>query len=260
MEMGKTSYASYDFSPWWGCAPVSDGCKNCYAQVQANRFGTPWGFGKPRKIASDARWADVKKWNKMSAFKATSDRVFCGSMCDVFEARPDLVAPRQRLFQLIQDNQALVFMLLTKRIGNAAQLVPWKPGEWPDNVWLGTTVENQPMATQRIPALVRAGAKVTFISGEPLLEQVDWDPYLKCRSDRRAPWADGKKLLILGCESGPRARPCDLAWVRSGVAQAQEAGVPVFVKQLWIDGGLEREVEAFPADLQVRQMLERPNP
>jgi protein gp37 len=247
----RISWCQSTFNPWTGCAPVSAGCERCYAQAMANRFGYPWGLGQPRQIASEARWNDVAKWNKMSAFKAISDRVFVGSMCDVFEARPDLVAPRQRLFQLIAENRALVFMLLTKRIGNAAQLVPWKPGKWPDNVWLGTTVENQTMAAQRIPALLKSGCGVTFVSGEPLLEYVDWNPYLK---------GAGQKLLILGCESGHRARPCNLEWVRSGVSQATAAGVPVFVKQLNIDGGLEREMDQFPEDLRVRQMLERFNP
>ena len=215
------------------------------------RFGVPWGFGQPRQIARDPRWDDVLVWNKHSAMKAIADRVFCGSMCDVFEARPDLVAPRQRLFELIHKTPALVWMLLTKRIGNAAQLVPWKPGEWPDNVWLGTTVENRTMAAQRIPALLKAGCKTTFVSGEPLLEMVDWSPYLQ---------GGGRKMLILGAESGHGARFCDNAWILRGVVQAQEYGHPVFVKQLQIDGALVREMEQFPPALRVRQVLEQFNP
>lgn len=250
----KISWCTHTFNAWHGCAPVSDGCLHCYARVQASRFGSPWGFGQPRQIASEARWRDVEKWDRMSAFKAISDRVFCGSMCDVFEARPDLVAPRQRLFQLIDRTPHLVWMLLTKRIGNAAQLVPWKPGQWPDNVWLGTTVENDTMAKQRIPVLLKAGAGVTFISGEPLLELVDWNPYL------RGPGEPTKKLLILGCESGNRARTCNNAWIRFGVEQAQAAGVPVFVKQLQVEGRLVKEMNEFPEDLRVRQMFERFNP
>lgn len=213
----------------------------------STRFGFPWGLGQPREVAPQRRWNEVKVWNKMSAFKAIADRVFCGSMCDVFEARADLIEPRARLFRLIAETPALVWMLLTKRIGNVPALVPWKPGQWPANIWLGATVENSTMAAQRIPALLKAGCKTTFVSGEPLLEMVDWETYLK---------GPGNKMLILGAESGHGARHCDNAWILHGVQQAEEFGVPVFVKQLQIEGQLVKEMEQFPPELRVRQLLE----
>jgi protein gp37 len=126
---------------------------------------------------------------------------------------------------------------------------------WPlPNVWLGASVENQATADARIPHLLRCPAAVRFISAEPLLEEVDVRPYLHRASHRVCPKClfasnladdttcpnDGEKLrrdialdwVIVGGESGPGARPCRIAWIRSIVRQCEAAGVPVFVKQL----------------------------
>ncbi len=124
---------------------------------------------------------------------------------------------------------------------------------WPlPNVWLGTSVEHQEAADLRIPELLACPAAVRFLSCEPLLGPVDLDRYLH-DSDcwlARAGWEDEAEpphqwwcicnepredhidWVIVGGESGPGARPMDVAWARSLVAQCQAAGVPVFVKQL----------------------------
>lgn len=112
---------------------------------------------------------------------------------------------------------------------------------WPlPNVWLGTSVENQATADERIPHLLRCPAAVRFLSCEPLLGAVD----LGLRSclmgnrgglinvDGQIGRLPGIDWVIVGGESGPHARPCDVAWVRSVVGQCRAAGVPCFVKQL----------------------------
>jgi protein gp37 len=89
------------------------------------------------------------------------------------------------------------------------------------------SVENQRTADERIPILLQTPAAVRFVSAEPLLGPVVLDDrFLQARFNN--PW------LIVGCESGPGARPCDPAWVRSIIGQCREARVPVFVKQ-WRD-------------------------
>ena len=103
------------------------------------------------------------------------------------------------------------------------------------NVWLGTSVENQKTADQRIPHLLRCPAAVRFLSCEPLLGALSLN-------ERQGAWLgpasqsrgmhDGIDWVIVGGESGPGARPCDVEWVRSIVGQCKDAGVPVFVKQL----------------------------
>jgi protein gp37 len=115
--------------------------------------------------------------------------------------------------------------------------------DWPPrNVWLGVSAENQATADERIPILLDTPAAVRFVSAEPLLGPVD----LSCNALAEAVCAtdDGRETcivcrehpsidwVIVGGESGPNARPCDVAWVRSIVEQCKAAAVPCFVKQL----------------------------
>lgn len=100
--------------------------------------------------------------------------------------------------------------------------------KWPlPNVWLGTSVEDQSRADERIPHLLRCPAAVRFLSCEPLIGPVDLKPMLYGGTDM-----SGVQWVIVGGESGANARACDVAWIRSIVKQCKESGVPVFVKQL----------------------------
>lgn len=107
-------------------------------------------------------------------------------------------------------------------------------GQWRlPNVWLGTSVENQEQADKRIPHLLRCPAAVRFLSCEPLLGDVDLTAGSGAfRIGTQGVAADGVDWVIAGGESGPGARPCDVAWIRSIVSQCKGVGVPVFVKQL----------------------------
>jgi hypothetical protein len=114
------------------------------------------------------------------------------------------------------------------------------PG-WPlPNVWLGTSVEDQQRADERIPHLLRCPAAVRWLSCEPLLGPVDLahvlgGGYVTIRNGETLPAAVNNQPLnwiVAGGESGNGARPCDLAWIRSITRQCQDARVPVFVKQL----------------------------
>lgn len=255
--MGQTTieWTDFTFNPWHGCVRVSPGCKNCYAEAFDRRtHGTArhldskgnvrephWGADAPRRFFGDKHWNEPLKWNAAAEAAGVRRRVFCASMADVFEDRPDLVEPRARLFSLIQETQALDWLLLTKRPENIDRLLtPWilEHIEGPlTNVWLGTTVEDQERADERIPHLLTVPAAVRFLSVEPLLGPVDLagrlggSDYLGDRHDD-APGEAGIDWVIVGGESGPGARPCDVAWIRDVVRQCREAGVPVFVKQL----------------------------
>jgi protein gp37 len=268
-------WTHHTFNPWRGCTHVSPGCENCYAEALSKRnpaqLGT-WGAGGERGIASESYWRQPERWNRAAerAYRdacrcMTSDmrlhsygcpaarwerpRVFCASLADVFEDREDLVEPRRRLMALIATTPALDWLLLTKRPENAEWMLG--PGmdeamaavtgttTWPlPNVWLGTTVEDQRRADERIPILLDTPAAVRFLSYEPLLGPVDvarWTISLgEGPGYRMLGYAPEPRIdwLIVGGESGPRARPMDLAWARSLVEQGRTAGVPVFVKQL----------------------------
>lgn len=226
--MAKNSHIEWThhtFNPWWGCTKVSPACDNCYAEQWAKRMGHQiWGAGSPRRFFSDKHWKDPLVWNEEAASEGQRKRVFCASMADVFERRQDLAQPRQRLWELIKQTPWLDWLLLTKRPQNIASMVPWKE-QWPGNVWLGTTVENQSWAEKRLPLLLQHSAKVRFLSCEPLLGPINL-----------AKWVSPSKLhpinwVIAGGESGHHARPMHPDWVTSLRDQCKAADIFFHFKQ-----------------------------
>lgn len=267
MKDSGIQWTTHTFNPWVGCQRVSPGCEHCYAETRDGRFhgGKHWGPKGERQVTSAAIWRQPKQWNDEAAAAGVRARVFCASLADVFEDRPELVDPRARLFDLIGQTPWLDWQLLTKRPENMVRLAPasWVEG-WPVNVWAGTTLEDQKRADERIPHLLGVPAKVRFLSCEPLLGAVDltrwvhrnWCGFCFGRGHTHGADVgivrDGKRLcgeeysmgwcgsplgslvnwVIVGGESGPSARPFDVAWARSLVRQCRDASVPVFVKQL----------------------------
>lgn len=273
------------WNPVRGCSKVSEGCRNCYAMKQAHRFS---GEGQPYEGLTKVVPGKGPQWTgKVMLVHDALDKplrwrkprkVFVNSMSDLFH--PDVpdgfVA---QVFAIMAAAHRHTFQVLTKRPERMAALLNsdafwgavWMHGmeqfwstedlaridelgpPWPlPNVWLGTSVEDQPAADERIPHLLRCPAAVRFLSCEPLLGPVDigWCSWCgrfgphDCESGY--PWEarldDGVDLaeagvdwIIAGGESGQGARPCDVAWIRSLVRQCQAAGVPAFVKQLGAD-------------------------
>jgi len=163
-----------------------------------------------------------------------------------------------RVFRIIRRAETHRFVILTKRqyrmldymqerTKNAHRIAGSFP---PRNLWLGVSVENQAMADERIPLLLQAPAAVRFVSLEPLIGPADiWDYCtLPHTPDCKAGWNCETKLdwIIVGCESGPRRRPCNLEWVKSVVDQCDAAQVPVFVKQLDIGGKVSHDPAEWP--------------
>ena len=246
------------FNPWWGCQRVSPGCEHCYAEAFAKRTGHDvWGKRSERRFFGDKHWAEPVKWNRQAEAEGRRHRVFCASMADVFEDRADLHDERQRLFELTEETPWLDWQLLTKRPENVARLAPetWFSDQsveewagWPNNVWLGTTVEDQKRADQRVPMLLDIPAAVRFLSCEPLLEHVvlegSWlDPNACCQRCQllaghpafcRCECHEAGKVdwVIVGGESGPKHRPLNLDHARSIRDQCEWAGVPFFFKQV----------------------------
>lgn len=163
------------------------------------------------------------KWSRESE----SARVFCASLSDVFENyqgdgsapdRPLNLDPwRHDLFDLIEKTANLEWLLLTKRPQNAVKFLRKR---LPGNVWIGTSVEDQKAADQRIPHLAGIPAKVRFLSCEPLLGPLDLRPHLA-----------GVDWVIVGGEAGRSPRPMDPDWVRDIRDQCVAAGVSFHFKQ-----------------------------
>ena len=259
------------WNPVRGCSRVSEGCRNCYAERFAQRFvgGCMDGFvassrwtGKVALVPE--KLAEPLSWRKPS-------RVFVNSMSDLFhEGLAD--ADIDRVFAVMAIAEQHTFQVLTKRpermraymnrlarAGHLAQPLfdaiakdgRRPPGRfvWPmPNVWLGVSVEDQASADERIPHLLATPAAVRFLSCEPLIGPVRLaTPEVGDRPPTGKPlanasewddwkyWAtrdNGVRWVIIGGESGPGARPCDVEWIRSLVAQCKAAGVACFVKQL----------------------------
>jgi protein gp37 len=248
------------WNPIRGCSRVSEGCRNCYAEVVAARFsgpGQPYEGLARRTSNGGARWTgkimfvekhleDPLRWRKPS-------RIFVNSMSDLFH---EGVSDEQlsRIFVVMAKAQRHTFQVLTKRpermlnwfmkqslVTTSEELFTAAAGRWPlPNVWLGVSVEDQKAADERIPLLLRAPAAIRFLSCEPLLGPVDLVPFLfdevegTTMPDYSAPRASNRGLswVIVGGESGPNARPCDTQWIRDIVDQCQAAGAAPFVKQL----------------------------
>ena len=224
--MGENSaieWTHHTFNPWWGCTRVSPGCEHCYAETFARRFGVTWGVQAERRMFGEKHWREPLKWNDRAAARGERDRVFCASMADVFEDRPDLALARARLGRLIEQTRALDWLLLTKRPENMLRLgaeLGWR-AEWPINVWAGCTVEDQRRADQRIPELVKVPSAVRFLSCEPLLGPVELCGLA----------IDHVHWVIVGGESGPGARPMREEWALSLRDQCTRAGIAFHFKQ-----------------------------
>ncbi len=218
-QQSAIEWTNHTFNPWWGCTKVSPGCTNCYAETLATRYGhTVWGPRSQRRFFGDHHWQEPLKWNRDAERIGVAARVFCASMADVFENNRALDGQRERLWNLIAETPWLHWQLLTKRPEHVLQMVPW--GEvWPANVWIGTSVENQALADERLPHLNKLPATVRFLSCEPLLGPLD-------ELD-----LTGIRWVIAGGESGTKHRPVKVEWIRSLRDRCIAHEVAFFFKQ-----------------------------
>ena len=181
---------------------------------------------------------------------------------------------RRRLFELIDQTPNLDYLLLTKRPENIRKM--WSPkrhyaDQYPDdsypnadavttkagpafhrnNVWIGTTCENQEQANKRIPELLKCRdlSPVLFLSCEPLLGPVD---FRKVPGMNRTDRSGVVDWVIVGSESGPKRRPMQIEWAESLRQQCNNAGVAFFAKQMEVDGKVTTDVSRFPTELQLQ--------
>ena len=219
--MSKKSAIEWTDSTWnpvTGCTKVSPACKNCYAETFAERWrGIP---GHPYEQGFDLRlWPDRLElplaWKKPRM-------IFVNSMSDLFHEEVPY-AFIASAFRTMERASWHVFQVLTKRSERLAELAPRLA--WPPNVWAGVSIETADYL-QRADHLREVPAAIRFLSLEPLLghlgtidlSDIDW--------------------VIVGGESGPRARPMEAAWVRDIHRQCRREGVPFFFKQ-W--GGTQKK-------------------
>lgn len=263
-ENTAIEWADHTFNPWVGCTKVSPACDHCYAEGWAKRSGmVEWGG--ERRRTSEANWKMPLKWDAQAKDEGRRVRVFCASLADVFDNQVPF-AWRVELFQLIAKTSNIDWLLLTKRIGNARQMLnevieelshginTWDDLPWP-GVWIGATVADQAEADRDIPKLLAVPARVRFLSVEPMLGPISLSPCwlnLRCGfgndEDRaishcfscgglsgyseRCAWPSQRiDWVICGGESGPGARPMHPDWARRLRDKCAAAGVPFLFKQ-----------------------------
>lgn len=308
------SWTNETWNPIVGCSKISAGCQKCYAAEAAKsaRLQQFTQYKDVKNWDGTTVFVDSQLLKPLGWKK--SKKIFVCSMSDLFhENTPDewiskvfavMALCPQHTFQVLTKRPDRMFEYFQNcpwsRIASCLEFIPNvavseiakalilvrnirdKKTQFLPNAWIGVSVENQKAADDRIPLLKQVPAAVRFLSCEPLLGLVDLRSHLGlCTGCQSCEFQGGHRLTeskifwaILGGESGPGSRPCDVEWMRSIVRQCNQAGVAVFVKQLgsnvvqqhpYIEGVAvsfsrlkfkDRKgggIAEFPEDLQVRE-------
>lgn len=239
-ENSKIEWTVHTWNPWMGCTKVGPPCDNCYAEGMMDlRYGkVRWGTGQPRVRTSEANWKMPHRWNRAAAAAGRIDTVFCLSLGDIWDNEVDPLW-RHQAFSVMESTPHLLYLLLSKRIGNADRMCDPMAGNpcLPRNAALGATFGNQEEYDRDRIKLKRAGevlgARFTFASIEPMLGPVILD-------------SNAPDWIICGGESGPHARMMDPQWARDLRDASARFGRAFFMKQM-------TGKKPIPPDLMVRQ-------
>jgi protein gp37 len=217
-EHSGIEWTESTWNPLTGCTKISPGCKHCYAERMAKRLQA---MGQPNYINGFKLTMHENVLEKPLEWKKPQV-IFVNSMSDLFHEDIPFEFI-EKVFDVMKRAHWHQFQVLTKRAERVAQLSPYL--EWADNIWMGVSVENEKYKF-RIDCLRETGAKIKFLSLEPLL-----GPLGKLNL-KNISW------VIVGGESGPGARPVRQEWVTDIRDQCLRARVPFFFKQ-W--GGVQKK-------------------
>jgi protein gp37 len=213
-SMSNIEWTEATWNPTVGCTKISPGCKFCYAEVMHGRLESmpdARKYGRPFRVVQP--WQDDLElplsWRRPKT-------IFVNSMSDLFhdDVPSEYIG---RCMEVMRRAHWHTFQVLTKRSERLREL--GKSIEWPANVWIGVSIENAQYAC-RSRDLATVAASVRFLSVEPLIGPIDRLPL------------DDIHWVIVGGESGVRARPMELTWARSIRDQCAKRRVPFFLKQL----------------------------
>ena len=224
----RIEWTDVTWNPTVGCTKISPGCKNCYAETMAKRLQAMGvrGYERGFKLAlMPERLGEPLERKKPTVY-------FVNSMSDLFHERVPFDYVR-RVFDVMARSPQHTFQVLTKRARRMAEFC--SAVAVPENVWLGVSVENRKYGLPRIPHLRGVRGPVRFLSIEPLLEDLgQFD-------------LSGIQWVIVGGESGRKARPMKPAWVDGIKRQCDAAGVAFFFKQ-WGAWGADGEKRSKSAN------------
>lgn len=305
-QKSKIEWTDASWSPIVGCSRKSEGCRNCWSERFLARFGGIQGHkfeGLSRYTEEGPRWSGTVRLAEDSLEEPLRwkkpRKIFVCSTSDLFheKVQDEWI---DKVFAVMALSTQHTFQVLTKRPQRmnaylsgstptriqalmdqptwinlpAGRSYPRMAQQWPlPNIWLGVSCEDQKTADERIPLLLQTPAAVRWISAEPLLGPVEifhkmTGDILHSSGDDYNP--DGLNWVVVGGESGPKARSFHLDWARDIIAQCHAAhdGVPVFVKQLGsntifngaypgarfhLENKKGGDIEEWPADLRIRE-------
>lgn len=240
IQWPRAQYWDKCWNPFIGCKPCSPACEHCYAAAWAKRFGQSF---EPHNTKQRPPCSGV---------------VFCGNMTDLFGEWVPCEVSAYYITTVATNAHKATYLWLTKRVERMVEAV--RDG-WPQSglkvsdfnlktQYFGFTAENQEWYDKRFETW-RADAPFGvngWLSAEPLLGPIDLHLGYIAPEDLPFKW------VATGCESGPNRRPCKIEWIESIVDQCRAREIPVFVKQLDINGKCERDITKFPKHLQIRQV------
>ncbi len=211
MNRTNIEWTGITWNPTTGCSKVSSGCKHCYAErwayMQKKRGINQYKSGFELTL-SPGRLNDPLKWK-------TSQLVFVNSMSDLFHEKvPDEYI--SKVFRVMNETPQHTYQVLTKRVERLKHLSTIL--KWSNNIWMGVSVENNDFV-HRIEELKSVEAKIKFISFEPLLSKIEFNGY------------EGIDWVLVGGESGGKARTIEEDWVLSIKKDCEKAKIPFFFKQ-----------------------------
>jgi protein gp37 len=223
MNKTKIEWTEETWNPTTGCTKVSAGCKNCYAETMANRLKAMRAPG----YENGFEFSMMPERLEQPLKKKKSTKYFVNSMSDLFyEDMPDSYL--DDVFNVIEKTPQHIYQILTKRQDRMSKY--FRNRSIPKNIWLGVTAEDRKSGLPRIDKLRNIKATIKFLSIEPLLE------------DLGEINLNGIDWVIVGGESGPKARPMDEQWAINIKLQCEQQNVAFFFKQwgTWGSDGIKR--------------------
>lgn len=248
--MGKTNIEWTDrvWNPIVGCSEKSPGCKNCYAcRLAGTRLKHTERYkGLTRPGPNGPLWTGETRFIEKELLQPIrwrkASKVFVCDMGDLCHESVT-ISDMARVWAQMSLARKQTFQVLTKRPKRLRDEF-LKSGIWASvplpNVWLGVSIES-PDYYDRIRILQQIPAAVRFLSLEPMLAPMPDIPL------------NGISWVIVGGESGPKRRPVNIDWMRDIRDQCTSAGVPLFVKQLSINGKISRDMNEWPIDMRIRE-------
>lgn len=262
----------------WFCVKSSAGCKNCYSEKLNLRFGNKRYYSShqgstnpPEFLLNRNVLNKIKRWTKPK-------RIFLQSMSDLFLPGYDYMHDRglkrswfeglRQIWLQIRHYHQHKFLILTKHPDRLLEFYNWIINKYPDygfnydNLWLGVSCENQEQADKRIPILLQIPAAVRFVSVEPILGPISLMDVVDHAHEgvivdalNRWCWEIGASSheipfgldwVIIGVESGPKARKIENHHILHLIQQCSSAKIPVFLKQIWVKGKIKTTLEKLP--------------